>query len=131
MKRKNIFKALFGIVLSTSIVTGCYRDKEDLLYGSNCTNTLSQDLNDCADTGVQQGSKFTAVESIINNNCISCHNNGGTSPDLSSKCAIVENWSIIKQECVIEKTMPTSGPLSDADQQIIKDWANTCFKYKD
>ena len=118
-KRKNLF--LLGLTLSIGVfISSCYKDKEDLLYPNS---------RDCSNPSVQKGAKFTAVESIIQSNCVSCHSANGTSPNLSTPCTIVDNWSNINNACVVNQTMPQSGPLSSTDQQAITDWVNAGHLY--
>ena len=112
-----IFAAFVGIMLSS-----CYKDHEEILYPSSG--------GDCSNPAILKGVKFTAVESIIQANCISCHStSGGFSPNLSTACSIITNWSNINTACVVDKTMPTSGPLPSADQQAITDWVNAGHLY--
>ena len=112
-KSKIVFMLpLIGLLLLES----CYRDKEDLLYGTdNCdTTTVS----------------FTAdIMPIINNSCatVGCHVQGG------SGVGIFENYTQIKskvddgsfeQRVVVQQDMPPSGPLSDCQIKHIKKWIN-------
>lgn len=107
---------LFFVGISVSVFfSSCYKDKEELLYPSN--NTA-----DCSNPAVQKGVKFTAVQSVIQSNCVSCHGNVGTSPDLTNACNIVDGWSRINTRCVIQRNMPPSAPLNITDQQAITDW---------
>lgn len=120
-KLKIFFFFCLALFIGT-FISGCYKDKEELLYPSN--NTA-----DCSNPAVQKGVKFTAVQSVIQSNCISCHNNGGTAPDLTNACNIVDGWSRINTRCVIQKTMPPSAPLNITDQQAITDWVNAGHLY--
>lgn len=108
--------------MGTIVLFSCYKDKEELLYPQNSA--------DCSNPAIQKGTKFLAVESIIQNNCTSCHSpSGGTAPDLSTSCKIVDQWDRIHERCVQIKDMPTSGPLSTANQQSITDWVNAGHLY--
>ena len=119
MNSSKIFLTSLIIIAATAILTSCYRDKEDLLYGSDCSNP-----------SIQEGVKFAKVDSIITNYCVSCHSpSGGYSPDLSTKCSIVQRWSAINTECIVKQTMPEGEPLSTADQQAITDWINAGHEY--
>ena len=95
----------------------------------------AKDANGC--TGTQSsitvgtrsaGPLFTAVRTIIQNNCVSCHNatvaNGGV--NLSTDCAIVSAKDRINARAVLGTGgwMPTSGPLPTADRQAITSWIN-------
>lgn len=121
-KFKNILFLVFLVAAVSVITTGCYKDREELLYGSNSADCTNPDL---------QGPKFASVELIIKSKCISCHSPGGDSPDLSTSCYILSNYEGIYNRCVTLKTMPQSGPLSSAYQTIIKDWYDAGHKYTD
>jgi uncharacterized membrane protein len=74
----------------------------------------------------QPGVLFTAVKSVITQNCLGCHNNtnsqGGA--NWSQDCNIVNNKARIKVRAVDQNTMPPSGPLSQADKDKIIAWIN-------
>lgn len=95
----------------------------------------AKDANGC--TGTQgniavgtrsAGPLFTAVRTLIQNNCVSCHNastaNGGV--NLSTDCAIVSAKDRINVRAVqgTPTPMPTSGLLPAADRQAITNWIN-------
>ena len=126
MNKKLIFSSLSFILIGTVILTGCYNDKEELLYPSSSV------VKDCSNPAITKGPKFTQVQSIINASCTSCHSvSGGTSPDLSTACQIVDKWDRIKQRCVVDQDMPTSAPLSSTDQAAITTWVDAGHKYTD
>lgn len=119
-KSKKIVLGLSLVVAVSLIATSCYKDREELLYPDKvCTNATLK------------GPKFSAVESIIQSECVSCHNTGGTSPDLSSACNIVAEADGIYNECVVEQVMPQAAPLSSVNQAIITEWYNAGHKYTD
>ena len=120
MKKYKLLLALNLIVVI--LISSCYKDKEELLYATSTTV-------DCSNPSIQKGVKFTSVAAIIQSNCVSCHNTGGTSPDLSTSCQIVDKWDRINVRCVQDKDMPTSGPLSVANQNSITDWVNAGHLY--
>jgi len=95
----------------------------------------AKDANGC--TGTQgsitvgtrsAGPLFTAVRTIIQNNCVSCHNastaNGGV--NLSTDCAIVSAKDRINARAVQgnPSPMPTSGLMPVSDRQAITNWLN-------
>lgn len=102
------------------------------------TGTFSitaKDANGC--TGTQgnivvgtrsAGPLFTAVRTLIQNNCVSCHNastaNGGV--NLSTDCSIVSAKDRINARAVQgnPSPMPTSGLMPAADRQAITNWLN-------
>ncbi|MFM7671971.1 MAG: SprB repeat-containing protein [Bacteroidota bacterium] len=107
-------------------------------FASLNTGTFSitaKDANGC--TGTQgsivvgtraAGSLFTAVRTIIQNNCVSCHNasNASGGVNLSNDCAIVSAKDRINARAVQgnPSPMPTSGLLPVADRQAITNWIN-------
>ena len=123
MSSRNFNSTLFLFILII-FVAGCYKDKEELLYPN-------LNANDCSNPSIQKGPKFSAVQAVVQANCVSCHKTGGTSPDFSSACNIVDKWSRIKTRCVDQQTMPPSpsGPLSTTAQQAIVDWVNAGHLY--
>ena len=74
----------------------------------------------------QPGPLFIAVRGVITNNCIICHNNSNLNGNMNwtIDCNIVTNRARIKARAVDEKTMPPTGPLSQADRDKITDWLN-------
>ena len=120
MKSKKIFLTVSLLATISIIITSCSKDREELLYPDRV----------CANATLK-GPKFAAVESIIQSECMSCHNTGGTSPDLTSGCDIVAEADGIYTECVVDKTMPESAPLSQSNQDIISTWYNAGHKYTD
>ena len=110
------------VIFQTNILSSCTKRSEDVVNPST---------SDCSNPAIQKGPKFTAVESIINNKCISCHNGGGTSPNLTTACNIVNEWSGIEYRCVVVKNMPEGNPLPTAEQQAISAWVNAGHKYTD
>ena len=107
-------------------------------FASLNTGTFSitaKDANGC--TGTQgsivvgtrsAGPLFTAVRTLIQNNCVSCHNattaNGGV--NLSNDCAIVSAKDRINVRAVqgTPSPMPTSGLLPANDRLAITNWIN-------
>lgn len=70
------------------------------------------------------GATFTAVKTLINARCISCHN--GSNPagvDFRTDCAIQQRGPAIKTQAVDQETMPQGGPpLTAAEKKVITDW---------
>jgi uncharacterized membrane protein len=121
MSSRNFNSTLFLFILII-FVAGCYKDKEELLYPN-------LNANDCSNPSIQMGPKFSAVQAVVQANCVTCHKTGGTSPDFSNACNIVDKWSRIKTRCVDQQTMPPSGPLPATAQQAIVDWVNAGHLY--
>lgn len=122
MKKSIVFFVVLNVsIFQLGVLTSCSKES---------TDTVNTPGADCSNPAIQKGPKFTAVESIINNKCISCHN-GNQSPNLTTACNIVNEWSDIKYRCVEVKNMPQSGPLPTAEQQAITDWVDAGHKYTD
>jgi len=119
--KKIIFS--FTLVAAISLVaTSCYKDREELLYGTKAADCSNPDA---------QGPKFAAVELLVQSKCVSCHSAGGTSPDLSTSCNILSNYEGIYNDCVVSKTMPQGGSLTAAQISIIKGWYDAGHNYTD
>jgi uncharacterized membrane protein len=119
MKTNALFTVLILIFL-----TGCYYDKEELLYNaSTCSASLSQPA----------GPNFTNVKNIINAKCSGCHTNGGQSggANYDGDCKIVDGWSKINQRCVVVGDMPPGGSLTTAEKNQITAWVNAGHNYTD
>lgn len=112
-----VFFLFFAVIVCTS--TGCYNDKEQLLYYGS--GTVS-----CATISA----KFTTdVKSIIQTKCATagCHNAataaGGSV--LETYTQIAAQSARINQRCVVEKTMPPGGALLPAEIAVIKCWISS------
>jgi mono/diheme cytochrome c family protein len=70
------------------------------------------------------GPNFTAVKALIQANCVSCHNPTGVqpNPNWTVDCNIVNQSASIKTRAVDLGTMPPTGPLSQANKDIISNW---------
>ena len=122
MKRRStprIIIAAIAVITAALGLQGCYYDKEELLYHKSGTV-------DCTTISA----KFsTDVAPLIKTKCATagCHNAAG-----SAGGAVLETYTQIAglsarvyQRCVIDKTMPTSGPLSTSEIAIITCWVNS------
>lgn len=103
-----IKRGLFTLLFGSSVLISCTQDKvtEDAPDPCNEDYTYSDD-----------------IEAIIMNNCATsgCHN-GAQSPALNSYSAVEAKKDRVKARAVDLKTMPPSGPLSDAEIQKISCW---------
>jgi mono/diheme cytochrome c family protein len=120
----NIKFTTLVLICLISAISGCYNDKEDLLYPTNV------DCNDPA----QRGPKFTQVQLICQNQCVSCHGTGGSSPDLSKDCNIVSKWQTISERCNStdpQRRMPKNGQLSTSDLLKVNEWVAAGHKFND
>ena len=110
--------AAITVITAAAGLQGCYYDKEELLYHK--TGTV-----DC--TAIS--AKFsTDIAPLVKNKCATagCHDAGtsagGTVLETYTQIAGVS--ARIYQRCVIDKTMPTSGPLSTSELATITCWVN-------
>jgi len=80
---------------------------------------------------VAAGPLFASVKNLVAANCESCHNNsianGGMNFD--NQCNIISNSAIINEEAVVLGAMPETGPLSQAQKNIITNWINAGAQY--
>ncbi len=115
---KKIFFILMLPIMAANF-TGCYYDKAELLYGAsgtvNCT-TISAKFS-------------TDVKPVIQNKCATsgCHNAAGAAGGavLETYTQIAAQSARIRQRCVIDKTMPSSGSLPAAEIAAIKCWIDS------
>jgi hypothetical protein len=88
--------------------------------GAGCEKSVSVTI---ASSGAA-GTTFTAVKNLIASKCQSCHNNslanGGM--NFQVECNIVKSKDRIKVRAVDEGTMPQTGPLTQAEKDIISAW---------
>lgn len=74
------------------------------------------------------GPLFSAVRTLLQNNCVSCHNNTQSEGGMNwtVDCNIVANKDRIKARAVDNNpsSMPPTGPLSQSDKNKITDWLN-------
>jgi len=101
----------------------------------------AKDANGCSATqsvivgNDAAGPLFSAVKTLLQNNCVSCHNNaiqnGGM--NWAVDCNIVANKDRIKARAVdnTPSAMPPTGALSSGDKAIITNWINAGGKYSD
>ncbi len=90
---------------------------------NGCTGTNSTTVNNLV-----AGTLFTAVRTIINNNCTSCHNNSDMEGGMNwtIDCNIVTNKDRIKARAIdaTPSAMPPTGLISPPERQKITDWIN-------
>jgi hypothetical protein len=103
----------FGLLISL-VFSSCYNDKEEELYPSSFNNTI--------DTTTYYYS--TDIKPLINGSCATpgCHVAGTGRVDLSTYTGLKNNIGGVNDRAVVLKNMPTSGPLSVADVNKLKNW---------
>ncbi|MEP6712243.1 MAG: hypothetical protein ABJA37_07505 [Ferruginibacter sp.] len=84
-------------------------------------------------SGGAPGALFSNLKNLMAAKCQSCHNNtiqnGGMNWALD--CNIVANQARIKVRAVDQGTMPPTGPLSQAEKDIITNWITAGGKFTD
>jgi len=100
---------LIIVMLAVSVLSACYYDKEEELYAKPTTAEIKWS---------------TTIKPIIDNNCATsgCHVAGAQSPDLSTYSAVFAKIDRVKARAVVERTMPTSGPLSQTNIDALSKW---------
>jgi uncharacterized membrane protein len=98
--------------------------------GNGCTKTATITVGTNAGTA---GPLFTAVKTLMQANCQSCHNNtianGGM--NWTVDCNIVANKDRIKVRAVDLGTMPPTGALAQGDKDKITAWINAGGRFTD
>lgn len=116
MNSKKILYSLIFFSFVSAITTGCYYDREDLLYGSNA---------DCSNIDA----KFsTAITPLMQSKCAysNCHDAGTSAGGvvLENYAQISASAGSIKVRCIDEKTMPPGTPLSSTEILALQCWIN-------
>lgn len=114
-------RILLFFFMSLIIISGagCYYDKEELLYAGTATV-------DCTTVVA----KFAAdINPIIQSKCATtgCHSSAAAAGGsvLVTYAQIAGQVTRIMQRAVVEKTMPTSGPLLPAEIAKLKCWISS------
>lgn len=140
-----------SISASASGGTGAYMYSlnSGAFQSSNIFSSLSagsytvtaRDANSCTGSGnatvvnLSAGPLFTQVKSVLQANCVSCHNNtianGGMNWEVD--CNIVNNKDRIRARAVDgnPSAMPPTGLISAAERQKITDWINAGGRFTD
>jgi len=97
------------------LITGCYYDKEELLYPGGTV--------DCSTVSAT----YTKVQAIMTNKCNTCH-----SARSAAGGVVLETYDQVKahadrinQRAIVEKTMPPAAPLATDEIAILKCWISS------
>lgn len=116
MNRNKNIQYFFAAIMVIAAITGCYYDKEELLYPGSTAAV------DCSTVQAKFGAD---VLPVISAKCATsgCHN-GSASGGL-----VLQDYGQISgakdrlnARALIEKTMPPSGPLQPSEINTIKCW---------
>lgn len=103
-----------GLIIGISLLTACYKDKEDLLYGSVQCETTSVSFS-------------VDIMPILSTSCatVGCHVQGGSGNGLFENYnqvkAKIDNGSF-QQRVTVQRDMPPSTPLTDCQIKHIEQW---------
>lgn len=109
-------KNIIYLFLFTCIVlTGCYYDNEQELYPNNSTTST---------TSTTVVTYSGDIQPLMTNKCASpgCHVAGAQSPNLSTYNGVSTNKDRVRIRAVVQKTMPSAGPLSNSDIAKLDSW---------
>lgn len=116
-KIKLITLVLCGVAGIVGVISGCYYDKEELLYPGSVVNCNTINAH------------FTDVKPIIQAKCATtgCHNAASAAGNtvLETYDQISSKAARINQRALIDRTMPPSPPLTTTDIGILKCWINS------
>lgn len=107
------------LLLMVVPMVGCYYDNEEELYPGACV------VGDATAPGYWT----STVEPLIQTRCAipGCHVPGGTGPGDFTQYANVKarvDDQAFQQQVLIQKTMPTTGPLPACDLQKLQAWVD-------
>jgi hypothetical protein len=105
-------------------------------------SVTAKDANGCTGTqnnvlvpDLPEGPLFAAVRTVLQNNCVSCHNSGNAQGGMNwtIDCNIVQFKDRIKARAVDgnPSPMPPSGLMPASERQKITNWINAGGRYTD
>jgi hypothetical protein len=96
-----------------------------------CTKESGGDNSNSGTCGPDPVTYTNTMKAIIDKNCISCHKAGGSAATdgiYTSYSGLQSRTAAMFREVVERKTMPTTGPLSQADLDKWKCWKDNGYK---
>ena len=116
MNRSLTNRAAILLLFSLSVLTGCYYDNEETLYGTSV---------DCS----QVTAKFASdVAPIIQSKCAfsGCHDNGAAGGvALTNYSQIFQHAAKVRSTVVVSRTMPKSGSITPTEIAKLKCWLDS------
>lgn len=111
---KNVFQSLKIFLLFFLIVS----------THSSCLNNVEEAIEENPIEDFCKTRSFSLhVKTIIDNNCIQCHGQGGNSPNLTTYNGVSNNANSIKSE-VVSRRMPQGSSLTNEEIQAISCWVD-------
>jgi hypothetical protein len=106
-------KVLYIAIASFTALQGCYYDVAEDLYPAQ--------FSECDTVAPTYAARIAPMMAA---NCATsgCHSANAQSPNLSTYEGLSANITRVKQRAVIEKTMPTAGPMNPCDVQALQQW---------
>ncbi|WP_143774078.1 hypothetical protein [Niastella vici] len=103
------------ITVMATFTTGCYYDKEELLYPNSAV--------DCSTVSAT----YAKVQSILTNKCNNCHSarNAAGGVVLETYDQVKAHAGRINQRAIVEKTMPPTAALATEEIAILKCWISS------
>lgn len=97
---------------------------------NGCSKTADVTVGETSGTA---GALFTDVKDLLQSKCVTCHQPGGQQPvpNFTVDCNIVVNAARIRERAVVQGTMPPTGPLTQAEKDIISAWITAGGKISD
>ncbi len=122
--RKKVIINVATVIAFTILIESCSKSDDG--------NTAPPPPPPAACSGTA-GPLFTAVKTLMQANCQSCHNNSIANGGMNwtVDCNIVTNKNRIKARAVDEGTMPPTGPLPQTEKDKITAWINAGGKFTD
>ncbi len=121
----NKFVVLGLIVLVLTMFNACSYDNEEDLYPEPPIDHNPADTADVDTTVSDNKISYTKdVRPIIAGHCATsgCHVAQGQPPDLSDYAKLKASIDRVKVRAIDQRTMPASGPLSNADILKLQTW---------
>lgn len=130
MQTKSIFLKLSFIICLSIFAISCENNVEEEMIsleeinnGNTGNNNGNSGNDNNGDNGNSNSATFSQVQPIISNNCLPCHGNGGTFPNLTTFTSISGSANSVK-DAVVSGRMPRGGSLSQAEIDAIASWVD-------
>ncbi|MFT4644468.1 MAG: hypothetical protein ACI8ZX_000871 [Planctomycetota bacterium] len=101
---------LLILIVSLLVLSSCYNDNEEDLYGLECVTEELTYVNE--------------LERVISSSCATsgCHDAGAVIGDYTNYNNIKADSGIIFERAIVQKDMPKGFALSDCDFKLLQNW---------